>query len=508
MRALLLALLPLAGWAAAARAEVGAPLSAIDWLSQSVASAPPAAPPPPAEPPVADDASAPAITVTPLDGGDRRATGLLPPSVTGLPLSLWSRSSEGTLIPLIAAEGAVSLPALQQLLATLLLAEAEPPFDAASFEPLFLARVDKLLDMGALDAARALLEDGDLTRPEPFRRYFDVTLLTGTEAQACAMLRDRPALAPTLPARVFCLARNGDWPAAALTLGTARALGDVSPEEDELLSAFLDPELVSESPAPPGRPTPLDYRLREATGEVLPTATLPLAFAQADLRSTVAWRAQIEAAERLARAGAVSENVLLGHYTARRPAAAGGVWDRADAMQRLDAALSSGEGAAEALPAAWAAMREVGTEVPFARLFGARLAALGLGGEAGPIALRAGLLSPAYEAVARAATPATAREALWVAIARGDVAGLQPDDAREAAVVAAFAGAPIPEPLAAQVAEGRLGEALLRALAAFAQGLDGDHGALTDALATLRGLGLEDVARQAALQALILGEPA
>jgi hypothetical protein len=57
-----------------------------------------------------------------------------------------------------------------------------------------------------------------------------VTLLTGTEHDACAILRSQPALAPTLPARVFCLARNGDWNAAVLTLNTARALGDVTPE--------------------------------------------------------------------------------------------------------------------------------------------------------------------------------------------------------------------------------------------------------------------------------------
>ena len=50
-----------------------------------------------------------------------------------------------------------------------------------------------------------------------------------------------------------------------------------------------------------------------------------------------------------------------------------------------------------------------------------------------------------------------------------------------------------------------LGEAALRAVATFEQGLDGDHGAVTDALATLRALGLEDEARIAALEFLILG---
>jgi hypothetical protein len=335
-----------------------------------------------------------------------------------------------------------------------------------------------------------------------------VTLLTGTEHDACAILRSQPSLAPTLPARVFCLARNGDWNAAALTLNTGRALGDVTPEEDALLTRFLDAEYgePEEGPTPAARPSPLVYRMREAVGDIIPTTGLPLAFSHADLRDTVAWRAQMEAAERLARQGALSEDVLLGVYTERKPAASGGVWDRATAIQRLEEALSSADavGIGEALPPAWEAMVEAGLEAPFAQMYGPLVADLGLDGEVGALAYQIALASTAYEAAARSRTPASPREALWQAIATGQVEEASAPDAPSTAVLEGFRAPELPADLRAAIDEGRVGEAVLRAIALFHRGLDGDHGAVTHAIATLRAVGLEEVARRAALQFLLL----
>lgn len=500
-------------WPIVLVAQDDAPLSAIDWLSQSVAETALAAAIPSVrdEPPVADSAETPTITVTTLDNPSPDGIGLLAPDLTGLPRSLWSGSPEAVLVTLVAAERTETLPALQDLIVTLMLAKADPPLGAGQNGALFLARVDKLLDLGALEPAQALLEQADLEVPDLFRRWFDVSLLTGTEDAACRMMMDRPSISVTYPARIFCLAREEDWSAAALTLGTARALGDVTAEEDALLSRFLDADLVDPmAPLPaPSRPSPLVFRMREAIGEALPTQGLPRAFAHADLRPSAAWRNQLEAAERLVRFGTVSENQLLGIYTAQVPAASGGVWDRARAIQRLEAALAGGDptAIAVALPPALAAMQAARTEVAFARLYTRRLTGLTLPEPARSAALRLALLSPDYEQAGAAYPPTTPIESFWQSVARGQITGPIPDDRRAAAVAAAFQGAPVPEPMASQIADGQLGEALLRAVAAFQQGIDGDSAAVTDALAVFRAVGLEDVARRAALQYLILDTP-
>lgn len=487
------------------RAE--APLSAIDWLSQSV-TMPAAMPLAPDEPPVSGGVVAEPIMTTPIDGPSPDGVGLLPATVSGLPRALWGPGETLVIAAAISAERVDGTPALQSLLMTLLLAEAEPPADSGSAGVLLLARIDKLLAMGALDQADALLKAAEPLGPELFRRRFDVALLTGDEDRACETMRASPNLAPTFPARVFCLARSGDWNAAALTLRTAQALGFVTPEEDALLSRFLDPELSDGAPsltAPP-KPTPLVWRMFEAIGEPLPTQSLPIAFAHAELRDTAGWKAQLEAAERLARAGAIAPNLLLGLYTERDPAASGGVWDRVAAFQDFDAALTAKDPArvAETLPKVWAMMVEAEIEVPFATLYADALGAMSLEGAAGALAFRVGLLAPGYGRVAAARTAADPFEAFLIGLARGDLTGLTAPDSLGRTIAPAFLSpAPAPEGQAL-LEQGRIGEALLMAIDAIATGVQGDPRGLTAGLSLLRLAGQEDVARRVALELMLL----
>lgn len=520
-----------------ARAE--GPLSAIDWLSKSVTTpkgtqvAPPAGgvkpgsslprgtalpasvPLPrklPGEPAITKDASPAPITATVLGKPSPDAVGLLSAARTGLPYRLWALARTEDIAGRLTAERTDTLPALQGLLLTLLLAEAEPPVDSGGQGMLLLARIDKLLSMGALEQAQALTAMVETTSPDLFRRRFDIALLTGTEDSACAEMQAAPHLAPTLPARIFCLARAGDWQAAALTLGTAQALGQVDPAEEELLVRFLDPGLAdgADPLPPPDQPTPLVWRLYEAIGEPLPTLGLPVAFSHAELRPQAGWKAQIEAAERLARMGAIDPNQLLGLYTERRPAASGGVWDRVAAFQRFDRALSVGEPAAiaEALPEAWSAMTSVELEIPFAQLYGERLMKVPLTGEAAALAFRVGLLSPHYQeaAQARAAAspPPDLTEAFLIGLARGRVEGLAPPDSMSRAIRPAFLAPQVTDEALHLLEDRRVGEALLLALDDVGRGVTGDPRGVAEGLSLLRRLGLEDVARRTALELLLL----
>lgn len=491
-------------------AAAQAPLSAIDWLSQSLATAPGIGLS--GEPAISSNGALPEnVSVSVLGKTSADSVGLLAPSVTGFPRTLWGMGQTGEIASAVVASRLDGLPALQSLLLTLLLAEADAPSDSAGGSALLIARVDKLLEIGALEQARALLQaSGAVVSADLFRRKFDVALLTGDEDQACAELQAAPGLAPTLTARVFCLARSGDWNAAALTLRTSQALGHVSPEEDALLSRFLDPDLYEgEAMLPPPKPvTPLILRIYEAIGEPLSTSTLPLAFAHADLDDRSGWKAQIEAAERLTRAGAISSNVLLGLYTQRAPAASGGVWDRTDAFQRFDAALAKGDVAAvgQRLPAAYEQMRAMELEVPFASLFAEPLGRLALSGDVEATAFEIGLLSSGYERFATASALASSdqRTAFLSGLAKGSVKGLTAPDSMARAIAPAFDAPALSEEFKQLLDQRRLGEAILLAMIRINGGLQGDLQEVTAGLSLLRTVGLEDVARRTALQLMLL----
>lgn len=494
--------------------ESQGPLSAIDWLSQSVAV--PASqdsgglPVAIDEPPVtgAGNALPEPVLTTALDAPSPDSAGLIPPSISGLPPDMWGMGLTRDIAEKLTLSRAGELPALRQLFLTMLLAEADPPLDADARGELLQVRIDKLMALGALEQAAALIEAAGANTPAMFRRAFDVALLTGAEDRACAAMAKTPDLAPTLPARIFCLARSGDWDTAALTLNNAEALGDLDPDQATLLDLFLDPSLAESMgpPAPPNPVTPLDWKIYEAIGEPLSTEGLPIAFSYAEIGPRAGWKTQVEAAERLTRAGTIPPNVILGLYTERQPAASGGVWDRVQAFQDFDAAMQSGDldRISQTLPMAWTRMQEAELEVPFAMLYGKALIDLPLRGDAARIAMNVGLLSPYRVQAAERALQGDVTAAFLAGLAKGDLAGLVAPNSLGRAIAAAFA-APTPSAEAQALLDGgRKGEAILVAIDNIGRGVEGDLRGVTEGLSLLRLVGLDEMAKRTALELMLL----
>ncbi len=479
-------------------------MSAIDWLSDVIQA--PVAPGPEGDD-IARSAAPERIEVAPLGQMAIDGVGLLPRNVTGLPRDFWGPTPAETLATLVRAQSPDLIPPARRFLKRILLAELDPPVDADVSHVLFLARLDALLEIGALEDAQALVERAGVTAdPDVFRRWFDISLLRRTENRACATLRATPDVAPTFSARIFCLARNRDWPAAALSLETARALGALTPVEADLMARFLDPDLFEEDPFPPvQRPiTPLDYRMRAALGEAPAPATLPLAFNHALLGRTQGWKTRLEAAERLTRSGGITPRELFALYLEREPAASGGVWDRVDALQQFDIALLANDAdrVARTMPEAARVLRRAGLFDAFASVYGLRVARLDLEGDAGRLAREMVTLTPEAEAFADMLT-----NPLHAALARGKGAVALANTPLETAVASAFAegqSQQLPSPYRQLVSEGRFGEATLRALRMLGQAQP-DPGDTQTALQILRQLGFESAAREIAL-ALVLQE--
>jgi hypothetical protein len=368
-----------------------------------------------------------------------------------------------------------------------------------------------LIKLGALDPALALIEQtGPKETPEYFARYIDMSLLAGTQARACNMMQIQPSIAPSHAHIVFCLARNGDWNKAALVLDTASALDLIPALTADALARFLDVELFEGDPAlpVPAQPDPLMFRLYDAIGTPIPARIWPLVYANADLADTAGWKAQVEAAERLARSGAVPDNRLLGLYTQRQPAASGGVWDRIAALQQFETDLRTRDTTAlsKSLPAVWRTMRTARLAVPFANLFAKDLSALALSGAAQDIAFKVILVSNRYQSAAQVFPSRAQQRPVLAAVAAGKIPhGLQAQGVAQA-VIAAFVTAPPDPDLVTLAQSGALGHALLNTLALTDAGGKGDINQLVTGLATLRALGFEDVARRVSLQVLLLGK--
>ena len=499
----------------AAAAEAGRPLSAIDWLSRSVET--PAAEPgedapgpeTATDPPDAtQERLPPKISARPLGPPEPETGGLVAAGDLGLPGDLWGASTAED-IALRLARLPDNLPATaRDLLRRVLIVRQDSPAQGDDLDILLKARVDALLEMGALDAARLLLGARPPEDAELFRRWFDIALLTGAETEACRWLAERPDLSPTYPARIFCLARNGDWHVAALTLGTAESLGILSPEEDALLARFLDPELFDAVPPPPRRPTPLLFRLYEAAGDRLPTLALPLAFAHADLAPILGWKARLEASERLARAGVLGPGDLFDVYSERGAAASGGVWDRVRAVADLNRKVEAGSARPRDYARAFDAMDRAGLGAVFAQGYRRLPEAGGESARTRRSLLRMAAyqgrpsVPPAY------VDPDAPEDAFLAALVAGDPSGAPAPSPLSRAIRDGFLRQRADGPLADLEAADRKGEALLLALGWIGEANAGDPDRLAEALALLRRLGLDDTARRIAVDLLIEAERA
>ena len=457
---------------------------------------------------VASSAIPAPITTMPIGAARIDAVGLLPPSVTGLPTNLWGNSETAELARLFRSVPTEGLPAMLSFTQTLALAELDAPGDAGPGPDLFLARLDMLLARGALEPARSLAERAGPTDPELFRRFFDIALLTGQAERACAAMRANPDIAPAFPARIFCLARTGDWSAAALSLGTGAALGHISDEDADLIARFLDPELFEGEPPLPPDPaiTPLFYEMRAAIGERPSSTYLPPAFSHSDLSDIAGWNAQLAAAERLIRGQAIAPQEWLAIATMHSSSISGEMWQRARLLQEIDSAVLARDArrVGAVLPEAVAAMEAAGLLSAFADLYGDALLRLPLTGEAVALSHRMALLSPRYARVAETRSAQSRRERFLFAVALGEAAPAPDGRPETLAVAQAFASTDRPARYTALIEAGRLGEALLQAALVLMSDEVGDPDDLGDALRLFRSFGLEDTARRAALQMLLL----
>ena len=141
-------------------AHAEAPLSAIDWMNKHRSTIDRSHETEffESEPPITADAEAPSVAVSKLRETRLDAVGLLPALVTGFPVNIWHESASSELVRLLRNIDVSHNPAIQSLLFRLLLAEGHAPFDSDDSYKFLQARIQKLVQYGAVEPALALLE--------------------------------------------------------------------------------------------------------------------------------------------------------------------------------------------------------------------------------------------------------------------------------------------------------------------------------------------------------------
>ena len=443
------------------------------------------------------------IQVSTLNSNEYQSIGLLPIYVTGIPTTIWRNSNFDDLQYSIKTMPTFSYSPIQELVYSLLLAEARPPLNEPSRYDFLEVRLKKLLNYGAVDPAIALIERASPVPERMISLLFDISLLSSNNFPICDPVFQNTEIKNLQAELIYCYARKGDWLTAHLILKTEEVLGDLTAHEISLLDRYLEVDFNVDLNAllpPPESITPLEYRLYEAIGEPIPAEYLPVQYSQSDLSGENGWRAQVIAAERLSLTGAIPENQILGVYTNHSLGVSGGIWDRVKVVNDLDAALHGKENFEEYFLDAWKVFKQTNHLTVFAKLFGLRVFEKNLSPKSKKIAANLLLLTNNFKLT----------EGYWdssdirFGLTTGDFSQVKVSDETEKIILQIFTEPSVPFLVEQKLNQGKLGEVILNALLQFEMGIEGNLKDFSESLSTLNLIGLETTARRAALTHLVL----
>ncbi len=443
------------------------------------------------------------IKVSTLNSNEYQAIGLLPIYVTGIPTTIWRNSRFDDLEYSFKTMPTFSYSPIQELVYSLLLAEARPPLNEPARYAFLEARLNKLLKYGAVDPAISLIERASPVPDRMIPLLFDISLLSSNNYPACDPIFQNTKNKNLQAALIYCHARKGDWLTAHLILKTEEVLGDLMEREVSLLDRYLEVDFnvdINSLLPPPEQITPLEYRLYQAIGEPIPAEYLPVQYSQSDLAGENGWRAQVIAAERLFSNGAIPENQILGVYTKNNPSGSGGMWERVKVVSDLDTALQNNQNIEEYFLAAWRVFKQTDQLTVFAKLFGLRVFEKNLSPKSKKIATDLLLLTNNFSLTRNYWKPNDLRFGLT----SGDFTQVKVSSEIEKVILNVFTEASIPFLVEQKLNQGKLGEVILNALLQFETGIDGNLKDFSESLSTLNLIGLDATARRAALTHLVL----
>ena len=102
---------------------------------------------------------------------------------------------------------------------------------------------DTLMTLENIDEAETILDYIKNPNYDLLRRKIDLASITGRLQETCNKVRRHFNSSDILKFKIICLAREGDWNAAAILFSVGSTLKLFSSTEKKLLLNFLDPEI-------------------------------------------------------------------------------------------------------------------------------------------------------------------------------------------------------------------------------------------------------------------------
>ena len=315
------------------------PMSAIDWLAKKI-NDPPVFYTYPSE---IDENSNIEIEKMVLPNISKNSIGIYPSIKIGINSDIWKNNNEIEISTILKKIRISDLYYLNRLLKRILLIESDPPIIAVDEKfsgTIFLRqRILKLIQMGALDDAEALILDAEPTfDPNLTDLWSEISFLTYRFERFCKAILNgyHNSLEPAH--KIICLARSGDWNAAALSLATFSSINEIDSDHEKLLINYLDHEaeleIINKDKCEEDKSVIIYLCNFSNINTQIPSYGVKFLYNNLGRGKSI--RSRIVASEELVKSGALNPNILFSTYKIKQPSTSGGVWARAKLVQELD----------------------------------------------------------------------------------------------------------------------------------------------------------------------------
>ena len=315
------------------------PMSAIDWLAKKI-NDPPVFYTYPSE---IDENSNIEIEKMVLPNISKNSIGIYPSIKIGINSDIWKNNNEIEISTILKKIRISDLYYLNRLLKRILLIESDPPIIAVGEKfsgTIFLRqRILKLIQMGALDDAEALILDSEPTfDPNLTDLWSEISFLTYRFERFCKAILNgyHNSLEPAH--KIICLARSGDWNAAALSLATFSSINEIDSDHEKLLINYLDHEaeleIINKDKCEEDKSVIIYLCNFSNINTRIPSYGVKFLYNNLGRGKSI--RSRIVASEELVKSGALNPNILFSTYKIKQPSTSGGVWARAKLVQELD----------------------------------------------------------------------------------------------------------------------------------------------------------------------------
>ncbi len=246
--------------------------------------------------------------------------GLISIERTMFPDNLWSNSSEKVLAERLYQMPELSLATTNKIFKRLLTVDAQPPLNSIGIKNMgysfLISRIDKLIQIGALDEAEEILNYIKNPSINFMKRKIEVALINGRLTKTCDLAERYPNFKGMLQFKIICLVQKNDWQAAALAFTVGASLKLLNEKEENLFLNFLDPDIQTDSSHRVSIEdlSPTSFYLLYGQNAIIVPNKFPHKYAYAFSRSDVSPELRIRSMEKLASKYIINSSTLFNLY--------------------------------------------------------------------------------------------------------------------------------------------------------------------------------------------------